>query len=449
MFNFRSFGLALPRWLTDSFSGPGLDLPPVQVHDIEERPEKRARTLKHLLKANHINHSIIYHHLEFHNHTPHILGSAYLLGASADQLTAIYEKESSQLEPWHDAPGEISIHDWRDYLGKRDYQRAWVDFLEDQLVQHGYDWRTLLDEFLFGGKEPLINNLIAGLGHPLIHLGYAFELSSRTIAVEAVALVAAFYNKQHIYLDNPSYTKPSPWTNDSPFAVLQKLHQDSRLDSFFAGPAPENYDTMVQDDKKEEILLEYWNSWVVTDPKIQFRAAQRAAVAILVSTHQKGSKFDFFLCHLLTSSHAVRIVAPNIPNKWHIPLIRQWWLFVVTTYIAQLRPTIDTTRIDLVELAGRDWKWVDDRAVNGAYAQDAHFVKGKYLLPPIRPTELTGWTACRAMKEAANTWGDESQYFLKAAVDFSEKFDGWGGFGEMSQEEAEAAASKVGYAGSY
>jgi hypothetical protein len=42
------------------------------------------------------------------------------------------------------------------------YQRAWVDFLEDQLVQFGYDWRELLDDFLYSGKQPLINNLIAG-----------------------------------------------------------------------------------------------------------------------------------------------------------------------------------------------------------------------------------------------------------------------------------------------
>ena len=42
------------------------------------------------------------------------------------------------------------------------YQRAWIDFLEDQLVQFGYDWRELLDDFLYSGKQPLINNLIAG-----------------------------------------------------------------------------------------------------------------------------------------------------------------------------------------------------------------------------------------------------------------------------------------------
>ena len=42
------------------------------------------------------------------------------------------------------------------------YQRAYVDFFEDQLVQHGYDWKDLLNDFLFEGEEPLINNMIAG-----------------------------------------------------------------------------------------------------------------------------------------------------------------------------------------------------------------------------------------------------------------------------------------------
>lgn len=98
----------------------GINIPKAEVHDVEERPEKRARTLKHLLKANHINHSIIYNHLRFHNHTPHILGSAYILGAEADELTYIYEEESRNLEPWRDSPGEIAKHDWRDFLGKRE-----------------------------------------------------------------------------------------------------------------------------------------------------------------------------------------------------------------------------------------------------------------------------------------------------------------------------------------
>lgn len=114
--------LRFPQLPSFGFPGVGgIRLPKAQVHDVEERPEKRARTLKHLLKANHINHSVIYNHLRFHNHTPHILGSAYILGADHQELNHIYDAESKHLEPWQDSPAEISKHDWRDFLGKREW----------------------------------------------------------------------------------------------------------------------------------------------------------------------------------------------------------------------------------------------------------------------------------------------------------------------------------------
>lgn len=42
------------------------------------------------------------------------------------------------------------------------YQRAFIDFFEDQLMNKKYDLQDLLEEFLLGGKEPLINGLISG-----------------------------------------------------------------------------------------------------------------------------------------------------------------------------------------------------------------------------------------------------------------------------------------------
>ena len=53
-------------------SGPAIDLDPVEMHDVETQHDKRARTLKHLIKLNHANHSILYHGLMFHNHMPHV-----------------------------------------------------------------------------------------------------------------------------------------------------------------------------------------------------------------------------------------------------------------------------------------------------------------------------------------------------------------------------------------
>jgi hypothetical protein len=38
-----------------------------------------------------------------------------------------------------------------------------VDFFEDELaLKFGYDWKRVADEYLFTGKEPLINGLVGG-----------------------------------------------------------------------------------------------------------------------------------------------------------------------------------------------------------------------------------------------------------------------------------------------
>lgn len=146
-----------------NYAAQSIDLPSVEIHEVETAPEKRPRTLKHLIKANHINHSIMYHNLEFHNHMTHILGSAYILGASVDQLQKIYDDESKELEEWQESPGEITEQDWRDHVGDRRYVRAYMDFFEDEMaLNFNYDWRAVVDHYLYTGKEPLINCVVGG-----------------------------------------------------------------------------------------------------------------------------------------------------------------------------------------------------------------------------------------------------------------------------------------------
>ncbi|KAJ4372335.1 hypothetical protein N0V83_004109 [Neocucurbitaria cava] len=407
---------SLPRISLPSFLRPGsgthptVTLPSVEVHDIETAAGKRPRTLKHLIKANHANYSVIYHNLRFHNHTPHILGSAYLLGGTAEHLNEIYEKEAEELEPWHDAPGEITKDDWREFLGKREYQRAFIDFFEDQLVSKKYDLKDLLDEFLLGGKEPLINGLISGrkchvrangrvahneaVAHPLIHLGYAYELQSRSVAIEALALGSCFYSSLHKYIDDPKYTKPSPHrvTDETDLLeLLEKVREDKRFDGLYDHRSGDISKVL---EEREEAFLEYWNAWEIVKPNDQFHAAQRTGLEILLGTPPPGNgpKFDFFFVHVLTSSHAIRILLPLVPAKFHVNLLRQWWFFALAVYIAQTRPHIDSSRPSHgYDCKGRDWKYVVHKALDGPYANDAHYVKGMkctFRIAMMSPTDV-------------------------------------------------------------
>lgn len=423
--SFSSFSLpfSIPHILGGN-PGSIIDIKSVDIHDVETKHEKRSRTLKHLLKLNHAKHAIVYHNLQFHNHMPHILGSAYLIDGTSEHLNDIYENESKELDAWEDSPGEVSDFDWRDYLGDRRYQRAYVDFFEDQLVLHGYNWKDVLDTFLFEGKEPLFNCLVAGLGHPLIHLGYAYELSSCELAMEALALATTSYNFLHKYLDDASYTKPSTYSTSSPIEILQRVSDDKRFDNLFDHPGPDNIGPLFED--HEEAVLEHWNAWHFSNPRKQFEDSQFAAVALLVGTHKNCEDYDFFLVHLLTTSHAVRIILPLIPAKYHVNLVRQWWLITLAVQIAQLRPKIDVESITGYDMKGKDWAWVDRQAIAGKWSLDSHYVK-----------------ALRAMKESAKTWGDEEQYYLKAACKFGEEFDGWGGFGNLGEGPRRGSTSGI------
>lgn len=42
------------------------------------------------------------------------------------------------------------------------YQRAFLDFFEDELVRFGYDWRAVVVEYMLKGPEPLIFGGIGG-----------------------------------------------------------------------------------------------------------------------------------------------------------------------------------------------------------------------------------------------------------------------------------------------
>lgn len=262
------------------------------------------------------------------------------------------------------------------------------------------------------------------VGHPLIHLGYAFELSSRELAMEALGMVTTSYNFLHKYLDNPAYSKPSTYSTSSPLDILHRIFEDKRLDGLFEEPGAMNIGPLFED--HEDVVLEHWNAWHISDPAKQFEDSQHAAAALFVANEGRSStKFDFFLVHVLTTSHAVRILLPFIPSSFHVSLVRQWWLLTLAVYIAQLRPPIKVGSIINYDPKGKDWKWAEEKAVKSKWSLDAHYVK-----------------AIRAMKEAAQTWGDKNDFYLKAAVKFAEEFGGWGGFGSLSADPVDIAVQR-------
>lgn len=215
------------------------------------------------------------------------------------------------------------------------------------------------------------------MGHPLIHLAYAYELNSHTIATEALSMSATSYSPLHEYLEDDVYTQPSSYSTHKPLEILHKIHQDPRLD----GAVNDTGGDIVQLIKQNEaIILEHWNAWIIDDPREQFRASQEAAVSLLAHsvprTATDKQRYDFFLVHLLTTSHAARVMLPIIPRRFHISLLRQWFLFAIAVYIGQQRPKLHELGL---QPSKKDWSYVRDRSLKGPWALDSHYVKGMFI----------------------------------------------------------------------
>jgi len=350
-----------------------------------------------------------------------------LLKSDADHLNDVYEDISKHdnLEPWEDSPSEIAEHDHRDQLAKRNYQRAWVDFFEDQLVENGYDWKAVVNKYLFesGDKSsdapyPIFDCLVGGLGHPLIHLGYGYELTSREVVMEALGLAATCYDAKIASLSTQKPPKHIKNSTTDLLEIFNRVDADKRFDNVFSAPGSTNLTDLLNNPELADILMSYFHSWTITDPTKQFTQSQHLASLLLISTSphlpSPGHGYDFFLVHLLTTSHAIRILLPFFPANTHVRLVKQWFFITLAIYVAQLRPSLLEAgeAQKSYDLKGRDWTFVRDTAMKGGHKYDAHFVKG-----------------CRAMMEAAKTWGDKDEWFLKCAVRFADEFDGWGGFG--------------------
>ncbi|KAJ6099670.1 hypothetical protein N7467_001205 [Penicillium canescens] len=387
---------------------------PVPVYDVINFSDARTEKLGELLAKGHDTVAPLRDpKLILHSHLPHFLGSAYALGADKDQLVRSYEHEITQLVPIGRGfirGDAISGDNWRNFVAQKEYTVAYVDFFDGQVKGHEGAWTKVLEEYLYSGDEPLINGFTGGLGHPFIHLAYAYEFASPQVATQALSQGCTEYNPLHTLLDHPSVDN-STYKTTSLSEVIERVRKDSRFDSVLSEPGILNLDILTQR-QHLDIVREHWNAWQVVDPIRQFEECCDLAVLIALSNGDMERSFDFYNAHILTVAHALRVLWTYLPPKHLATVLKQYVLFVILTYVSQLRPDFGIEVLEEVTLDGRGWDWVINTALNSKWALDVHFFK-----------------VVRAPKVFEETFGRKEDIYLKAAIKYVTEFRGWEGYG--------------------
>jgi hypothetical protein len=247
------------------------------------------------------------------------------------------------------------------------------------------------------------------VGHPFIHLAYAYEFQCKEVAAQALSLGCTDYDELHKLLDQP-FPDNSTYKSSSLAGVIKQVQDDMRFDGLLTNPGFANVEIVLN--KRLDVITEHWNAWIAKDPVQQLEQCCDLAVLLAISTGGPDRSFDFFCAHIMTVAHALRVLWHFIPPERRASILRQYALLTVLIYTVQLRPSFSLETIELVPLSGRDWNWVIEHSLNHKWALDSHFLK-----------------VVRAAKAFAETFGEKDDFYLKGAIKFMTEFKGWGGFG--------------------
>ncbi|CAH0003400.1 unnamed protein product [Clonostachys byssicola] len=382
------------------------------VYRLGEREDDPAKTLAKLLKANHESNAVLRNpRLLFHNHVPHALGSSYLLGADSARLEEIYAAEKPNL---YDVNSDLVRHvitrdNWRQFLGQKKYTAAYVDYFDAEIERVNGDWKKVVEDHLYLGTQPLVNSFCGGLGHPFIHLAYGYEFNSKEVIAEALSLGCTEYDQMHAYLDTPP-PDTSTYKTRRIADVLENLRNDKRFANYTKNLGFANMFTLFG--KFEPAVREHFTSLIVDNADEQLLDWLQTAAALATTAATIEGGYDFYIAHILTVGHALRILMPYIPEEHKIPVMKQFGLFAILVYLMELTPSYDPASIRSYKAKSDGWKAIYQDALASQWFTDVHWSK-----------------VVRALNMVEEVRGSEDEFYKKAADKFIREFEGWTGFG--------------------
>ncbi|ORX94097.1 hypothetical protein K493DRAFT_352803 [Basidiobolus meristosporus CBS 931.73] len=364
------------------------------------------KAFEELIGQNHREYDLFFNDY-YHNHSVHLLGSLYDLGATGERMREQLQKGATQhLRKLGESKYQINESNYRQYTGKNDAYRDLTDFFDGEVAKLGFD--TAFQKY----APSLIPGLAAQVIHPLIHLGYATEFRNDLILGEALAFATLAYDAAGELVDK---VHPGHTSKDI-ISILDEMRVDPRFNDL-EGLDIDGVFERSMDAEHVRYIQEYFTAW---DPQenLEHKIHELArAITLLFLGHPVEQPPNFYICHLMTGLHGTRVILPYLSKNDQVRALRLMWLTTLRIFIfaRKLKPK---------------WEYVTEYPINNLSSDKAKAWE-KISQAAIDDEDIHGHAikSVRAMKKLAEAYPEDEEMWRRGSwkvTDLIHVHEDWG-----------------------
>ncbi|KAL6237510.1 hypothetical protein BDW75DRAFT_238297 [Aspergillus navahoensis] len=201
---------------------------------VEGLTQQSADCVSELLMINYARYHTLFDAVGFHNHTVHHLLTLFALGATPDEIRAMYDLNIGyqSLVQYRPASAVVQLKDrtfFKQCIGDLSYYDSFLRYFQDEIAQRGVP--DVVNEYLFANNEisnDILGRMHSGFLHPMIHLGCALEFNQPLLVAEALAAgcVHDDWPNSFLFPTEEMQATNSEIPSKSMLDIMDELHSD-------------------------------------------------------------------------------------------------------------------------------------------------------------------------------------------------------------------------------
>src|SRR5580700_1871146 len=181
-----------------------------------------------LIQKDADQHHVFFNDEGFHNHLVHQLLADYSLGADIPRLEKSYDDNAVFQRPKRPYKSDF-VWDSLQCLGNEDYYTNYLNFFQEEVQKKGI--KRSIEHYVFEQDSRLgfYSRFLAGVYHPLIHLGYGIEFNYPLMIAEGLAWVAVHQPRSNQFYEPINKKNIKHSSLSTALEIISSVHKDPRI----------------------------------------------------------------------------------------------------------------------------------------------------------------------------------------------------------------------------